>query len=161
METYTEEAIRQKLANDERWVRRALIRLYERQTADEKMDERTKVHNKRGFQPTDAKWFSKLAEFVKRNPGKPMSEKQLKIVWKPWRNEPAICKYAGQIMKIIQEDVEAKMAKSAVVSAQRKRFSDCEICGEELPTCRCAYKIAYANYELQMEQRAFLSKLDR
>jgi hypothetical protein len=34
METYTEEAIRQKLANDERWVRLALIRLYERQTAD-------------------------------------------------------------------------------------------------------------------------------
>jgi hypothetical protein len=34
METYTEEAIRQKLANDERCVRRALIRLYERQTAD-------------------------------------------------------------------------------------------------------------------------------
>lgn len=160
MEQYTESFIRHKLATDERWVRRALIRLYQRQTADEKVSQQTRNHNLRGFQPADARWFTRLAEFAIKNPNRPLSEKQLALVWRPWRDQPAICKYAGQIMKIMQEDAAAKAPVQPAPVVQRQ-FADCERCGEELPTCRCAYKAAYAQAEARMEREAFMRDLHR
>lgn len=149
-EQYTEDVIRHKLATDERWVRRALIRLYQRQTQEEKQVHQTRNHNLRGFQPTDARWFSRLAEFVIKNPNKPLSEKQLLVVWRPWRDQPAICKYARQILKIIQEDGNNNIVKTPV--------NNCKHCGENLPGCRCAYKAAYAQQEARMERVAYMRK---
>lgn len=167
MEQYTESFIRHKLATDERWVRRALIRLYQRQTADEKVSQQTRNHNLRGFQPADARWFTRLAEFAIKYPNRPLSEKQLKLVWRPWRNEPAICKYAGQILRIMQEDAQAQtkpvaqQAPAPAAPAAQRQFADCERCGEELPTCRCAYKAAYAEQEAKQEREAFMYELYR
>ena len=160
MERYTEDFIRHKLVTDERWVRRALVRLYQRQTQDEQASHQTRNHNLRGFQPADALWFSRLAEFVIKFPNKPLSEKQLKMVWRPWRDQPAICKYAGQILRIIEEDAAAKAAPAKPAPVQ-KQFADCEKCGEELPTCRCVYKAAYAEQEAEQERRAFMHELYR
>jgi hypothetical protein len=164
MERYTEDFIRHKLATDERWVRRALVRLYQRQTQDEQASHQTRNHNLRGFQPADALWFSRLAEFVIKYPNKPLSDKQLKMVWRPWRGQPAIAKYAGQILRIMQEDAAAKAKVTPVAPAAPpapRAFSNCERCGEELPTCRCVYKAAYAEQEAQQEQQAFMHDLYR
>lgn len=167
MEQYTEDFIRHKLATDERWVRRALIRLYQRQTQDEQISKQTRNHNQRGFQPGDALWFSRLAEFVIKFPDRPLSEKQLKLVWKPWRGQPSITKYAGQILRIMQEDAARKQVQQPApqpvqtVKQPVQQFADCERCGEELPTCRCAYKAAYAEQEQMQEARAFMYELYR
>ena len=115
------------LATDERWVRRALIRLYQRQTASEQASEQTHNHNLQGFQPCDARWFSRLAQYATRFPDRPLSAKQLAIARRPWRGEPAICKYARQLMAIAAADAEAKQP-----TAPARKFSDCERCGEEL-----------------------------
>ena len=143
--TYTADMIRMKLATDERWVRRALVRLYERQTLAEQGSESTHNHNQRGFQPCDARWFSKLAKTVMANPHKVLSFKQLAILRRPWRGAPAICKYANQIMDIMAEDAAAKanVAPAPVqvaakpVTAPAKTQNNCHICGTELPHCDC------------------------
>lgn len=46
---------------------RALVVLYNRQTADEKLRETTRVHNNRGFSSADAFMGTKMAQFYKRN----------------------------------------------------------------------------------------------
>lgn len=114
MKQYTEAEIRIKLATDEQWVRRALIRLLERQTASEQVQETTRNRNGRGFTPADAKWLTRMAEFVKKNPSKPLSVKQLAMCGiaapgyigyvKLYKGEPCIIKYAGQLLKVIEED---------------------------------------------------------
>jgi hypothetical protein len=141
--TYTEEFFRMKLATDERWVRRALIRLYERQTATEQSSEQTQNRNMKGFQPCDARWFSRLAEFAIRNPNRTLSEKQLAIARRPWRGQPAIAKYARQLLDI------------AAAEGKKEKIKNCESCGEQLPTCRCAYKVAFAQWEAEQERRAY------
>ncbi len=167
MEQYTEDIIRHKLATDERWVRRALIRLYQRQTQDEQVSKQTRNHNQKGFQPGDALWFSRLAEFAIRFPNKTLSEKQLKLVWKPWRGQPSICKYSGQILRIMQEDAARKQVQQPAaqpvqkVAQSTRQFADCERCGEELPTCRCASKVAHAEQEQEQEACAFMHELYR
>jgi hypothetical protein len=148
---YTEEHFRKMLATDERWVRRALIRLYERQTASEQASEQTHNHNLQGFQPCDARWFSRLAQYATRFPDRLLSEKQLAIARRPWRGEPAIAKYSRQLMAIAAADAAAKNVK----------VNNCARCGEQLPGCRCAYKAAFARQEAEQEQRAFLTKLCR
>jgi len=160
MEQYTEDFIRHKLATDERWVRRALIRLYQRQTQDEQVSKQTRNHNQRGFQPGDALWFSRLAEFTIKFPNRPLSEKQLKLVWKPWRGQPAMAKYAGQILRIMQEDAALKQVQQPVAQPVQQ-FADCQRCGEEMPTCRCASKAAHAEQEQAQEARAFMYELYR
>jgi hypothetical protein len=164
MEQYTEDFIRHKLSTDERWVRRALVRLYQRQTQDEQSAQQTRNHNRQGFQPADALWFSRLAEFVIKFPNKPLSEKQLKVVWKPWRGNPAITKYAGQILRIMQQDAAAKSASAPTVQKTQhtvKQFADCDQCGEQLPTCRCVCKAAEAQLEAEQEQKAFMYEIYR
>lgn len=153
---YTEEFFRMKLATDERWVRRALIRLYQRQTASEQSSEHTRNLNQQGFQPCDARWFSRLAKYALRFPDRPLSEKQLAIARRPWRGAPAIAKYARQLVEIAAADLAAKQA-----AAQPENFENCAQCGEQLPTCRCVYKAAYAQQEAKQEQRAYESKMNR
>ena len=134
---YTEEQIREKLATDEKWVRRALVRLLERQTQFEKTAQTTAVNNAKGFQPCDAKWFTRIAQFVTKYPNNVLSEKQLKIVRRPWRGQPAICKYAGQLLQVMKEDAMAVQAKSDL-----------------------QWKLAFAKQEAAQEAAAFMSDPD-
>lgn len=152
--------LRTKLATDERWVRRALIRLLERQTSFEQQAQTTSVNNLMGFQSCDAKWFTRVAQFAVKYPDKVLSEKQLKIVRRSWRGQPAICKYAGQLLQVIKEDTvkcgntktEEASAKASMVSAHT-----CSYCGCELPKCDCYWNKEFAKQEAEQERMAFMS----
>lgn len=161
----TESYVRQQLATNPKWVRRALIRLYERQTAAEQSTESTRNNNMRGFQPCDAKWFTRLAQFCIKYPNKQLSPKQLKLAWRPWRGEPAIAKYAGQLMQVISEDAarSAPAPQAPAVPAAKVTVASenaCSVCGEDRdPICRCEYKAMYARQEAKMERAAAYSSL--
>ena len=111
---WTEEALRAKLATDERFVRRALLRLYERQTSYEQSSDTTRNLNQRGFAPCDAFMFSRFAKWCLMNPTRTLSPKQLAYCGvrvngfagrvRMWRGAPAIAKYAGQLIKVMEED---------------------------------------------------------
>ena len=51
------------LETNDKAVARALVVLYERQTADEKASEHTKHHNNRGFRPCHARMGTSMAKF--------------------------------------------------------------------------------------------------
>lgn len=51
------------LETNDKAVARALVVLYERQTADEKVSEHTKHHNNRGFRPCHARMGTSMAKF--------------------------------------------------------------------------------------------------
>lgn len=113
---YTEAEIRAKLASDSKWVERALLRLYERQTTTEQNAEQTINHNLMGFQPCDARMFTSFAKWIKM--GRKLSPKQLAYTGciepgynstlrrRMWRNEPAIAKYARQLLIVMEEDAK-------------------------------------------------------
>lgn len=81
------------------FVERALIKLYNRQTSDEKATQDTKHTNNRGFNGGDAKLMSKFAQWVLNGKakgipeGKLLSEKQRALTVK------RIKKYAGQLVE--------------------------------------------------------------
>jgi hypothetical protein len=154
--TYTEAEIRHKLATDERWVRRALIRLYERQTQQEQSAESTQNHNCKGFAPCDAKWFSRLAVFVTKYPSKQLTPNQLALVWRPFKNQPAISKYAGQLMKVMAEDARMRNLVKPFVPTTKPT---CTRCGEEMPGCKCERKALDVKFEQMMEERAFMQEM--
>ncbi len=114
MKQYTEAEIRENLATKEAWVRRALIRLYERQTEFEQTAEHTQNYNLRGFMPCDATMFTRFAKYIQKHPERALSPKQLAYCGmrsekfegriRMWRGQPAICKYAKQLLKVIEED---------------------------------------------------------
>jgi len=117
---WTEEALRAKLSTDERFVRRALVRLYERQTASEQASDQTRNLNGRGFTPADAFMFTRFAKYVLQFPTRTLSPKQLAYCGvrtegftgrvRMWRGAPAIAKYAGQLLKVMEEDAARKAA---------------------------------------------------
>lgn len=92
MTTWTPETIREKLAADDRWVERATVAIYERQTASEQAVQETNEHNGRGYNGTDATLMSSFAEQIKR--GRSLSPKQMVYARKK------IMKYAGQLARI-------------------------------------------------------------
>lgn len=60
--------IKAKLANDPYWATRALIRLYNLQTAAERTAEAAIIHNNKGFGGTDAEILSSFAkQFISKN----------------------------------------------------------------------------------------------
>lgn len=84
-----EKQIREKVASDPAWVERAIVVIYQRQTADEQ-SARTTVHeNKMGFAGPDA---GILSDFARRIlDGRHLSEKQLAVAYK------LMPKYAKQL----------------------------------------------------------------
>lgn len=100
---WTKEEIKELLMTNDRAVERALLVLVERQTQDEKRSETTKYHNEMGFAPCDARMMTSMANFVSR--GRHLTPKQL--AWlrngKSERFPSRICKYAGQILKTMEE----------------------------------------------------------
>lgn len=99
----TKDELLEKLATDERWLHRGILAIYERQTTDEKQREETKHQNGIGFNGPDAKFMSKMAQQILLwQAGKwkyrfPMSPRQQAAA----RNR--IRKYAGQLLRIVEE----------------------------------------------------------
>lgn len=97
-------AIRLKVANDQRWLERAILAIDARQTSDERMVRQTKWENNRGWNAADARIGGYLASFIRgsRNPeGQALSGKWVSIARR------IIQKYAGQLSRICEERAAA------------------------------------------------------
>ncbi len=85
--------IKAKLLSNPDWVERAILVLYERQTADEQVAQETGHDNNMGFNKPDATRMSFVAEFLKS--GKHLTrEKALNVYGR------RLQKYAGQLARI-------------------------------------------------------------
>jgi hypothetical protein len=93
--SYTIEQVRQKLSTDQRWVERAIVKLFERQTSDEQRTDQTRVTNHRGFTHGDARRLSKAAKWIQS--GRPLSGFHLQHAFK------SVPKYARQVLEMIEE----------------------------------------------------------
>ncbi len=116
MSTYTVDQITNLLATSNFAVERALIVLYERQTADEQSAEVTSNKNGVGFTAFDAPIFSSFAKqiidgrisYVK---GSRLTEKQFNVCRKLNKNgKMKIGKYARQLCEIANEKTMAAAA---------------------------------------------------
>jgi hypothetical protein len=85
--------VKTKLATDQVWAVKALIRIFqENQTSDEQVSQTTSHDNGIGFTGVDAQFLSSLAQNYLRY-GR-LSEKQMGFVFKK------MPKYAGQVIKM-------------------------------------------------------------
>lgn len=102
---WTHEAIIDLLARNDLAVERAILRIYERQTATEKRMQETCENNGVGFSGVDGEIFSSFAEQIMRSsrpPGRRLSPKQLVVARKPDKHGmPRIARYAGQLLKML------------------------------------------------------------
>lgn len=87
----TIEFFKKKLAEDDGWAVKGLLRVYRNQTSDEQASETTKHHNSIGFTGLDAEFLTSLAKHWERH--KFLSPKQMQILHK------RLPKYAGQLYK--------------------------------------------------------------
>jgi hypothetical protein len=98
---WTEQEIVNLIMTKPRALEHAIVRIYERQTADEKQEQVTKHHNRRGFTPADANLLSSFARRIisatHRPEGERLSEKQ-----QEWARKKVV-KYAGQLLKVMKE----------------------------------------------------------
>lgn len=76
----TIETIKTKVASDPKWATRAILALFELQTAQEQDYQQTVERNGQGFNGIDAEILSSFANQVKR--GRTLSQKQLAIAYK-------------------------------------------------------------------------------
>lgn len=93
-------AIRQRLQKSNHWVERAIVAIYNHQTADEKGTETTKWHNGVGFNGPDAGYMSYLARWILS--GRHLSGKHLQ------QGRKRVLKYAGQLTEIANANAEKK-----------------------------------------------------
>lgn len=102
MTDWTREKVEHLLNTNDHAVGRALVRLLERQTFDEKLDEDTKHRNGRGFKPCHARIGQSMAEFYQRNGY--LSVKQAAYWRKIERHGSSrIGQYARQLIECIGE----------------------------------------------------------
>jgi len=98
--------VKNKLATNPAWATRAIVKLYELQTADEQASQTTHNVNGVGFNGTDANILSSFAEQILK--GRTLSPKQLAIAYKK------LPKYSRQISNLIPaERLEAMAAEVA------------------------------------------------
>ena len=81
------------IANDYAWAVRALVRIYENQTADEQEIGATVHHNSVGFNGVDAELLTSFAQQVKQ--GRSLSPRQRQFLHKK------MPKYAGQLYDLV------------------------------------------------------------
>jgi hypothetical protein len=62
--TYTKEYIQEKLSSDVRWMERAVIVLFDRQTDDEQVTDSTVHQNGRGFNGTDSRYLTYVSKYL-------------------------------------------------------------------------------------------------
>jgi len=89
MKTWTTDEIKNLLQTNDKMVMKSVVKIYERQTVDEKITSTTNENNGKGFNGTDAFIMTKFAEFY-LNKGY-LTEKQMAIARKK------IMKYAKQL----------------------------------------------------------------
>jgi hypothetical protein len=94
--TYTKEFVGDKIATDQRWLERAVLAIWRRQTMEEKLREETKVNNNVGFNGVDGTIMTSFGNQLNR--GRHLSEKQTYVARKKMR------KYVGQLLRIIEEE---------------------------------------------------------
>lgn len=100
MKTWTKEEIATLLATNDTFVARSTVKIFERQTADEQINDGTSHNNGIGYNGSDAFIMSKFAKFyMEKNY---LSTKQLEIARKK------IKKYAGQLTRIANEIASEK-----------------------------------------------------
>ena len=99
--------VKHQLGYNEAWALKALLKIYDFQTRDEKLYENTHDHNGVGFTGVDGEILASFAKQYKRN-GK-LSVKQMVIVY---RKMP---KYWNQIISISDEEkLRQQVAKSLI-----------------------------------------------
>jgi hypothetical protein len=103
--------LRRKLAENDMWALRGLMRIYDRQTADEKASGSTKEFNKMGFTGVDAEFLSSLAQQYDKY-GR-LSSKQ-----KIWLKKK-MPKYAKQIYSVSDMDKLLKAYERESMTASR------------------------------------------
>jgi len=95
MATYTKEFIKDKLANDVRWMERAVLLLYSLQTKDEQQSDNTIHSNGEGFNGTDARYMTWVAKYLRS--GGHLSGKHIEKV------AHKLPKYWSQVLEAIKE----------------------------------------------------------
>ncbi len=93
--------LKAKLGSDPRWALRALVVVFQNQTASEQTSERTVEHNGAGFSGVDAEILSSFAKQYSKSGS--LSPKQMTILFK------RIPRYAGQVYTVADS---AKLAAS-------------------------------------------------
>lgn len=106
MKTVIKDYIRTQLGTNPAWATRAIVKLYELQTAAEQASQTTRNVNGAGFNSTDATILSSFAEQILK--GRTLSQKQLAISFK------RLPKYSRQISNLIPaERLEALATEAA------------------------------------------------
>jgi hypothetical protein len=106
MNAVIKDYIKSQLATNPAWALRALVKIYERQTADEQCSGITKEDNGVGFSGVDATILSSFATQVLN--GRNLSVKQMAIVYKK------MPRYWKQVASLIPAD---KLESMVVVKA--------------------------------------------
>lgn len=106
MNTVIKTHIKNQLATNPAWALRALVKIYERQTADEQCSGITKEDNGVGFSGVDATILSSFATQVLN--GRNLSAKQMAIVYKK------MPRYHRQVISLISEEKLAELEKKLV-----------------------------------------------
>lgn len=94
---WTKEEIAEKIRNDEEWLLRGLVAIFNKQTEDEKQVEDTRHHNDVGFTGADGRLMTSMAKFYLRN--RYLSDNQKFLVRK------RMTKYAKQLAKIANRKI--------------------------------------------------------
>ena len=108
---WSREQLNALLLRNNKAVERALVLLYERQTADEQIGECTVHANKVGFSGIDGEILTSFAKQILRSPyppGQRLSPKQFAVVRKT--NKNGICRLAKYWAQI-QQFIDAKQAQ--------------------------------------------------
>ena len=91
--------IRDNIAENDQWLTRGILAIYERQTADEQTQEQTqeqtRYSNGIGFGATDAEILSSFAKQLLK--GWTLSAKQMQVARR------CMAKYSGQLARIVRE----------------------------------------------------------
>ena len=101
--------IKNQLGTNRGWALRALVKLYERQTADEQATGHTANLNGIGFSGVDSEILSSFA--VQVNNGKNLSAKQMAIVFK------RMPRYHRQVLSFIPADKLEEIKNNLAVKA--------------------------------------------
>jgi len=98
---WDKETVRENLLRSDKWVYRAVVALYNRQTDEEKVISDTKDRNFRGFNAFDAEILTSFADQIQQWEScgynkyqNPLSRKQMAIARKK------VLKYSGQLARI-------------------------------------------------------------
>lgn len=93
---YSKEVIKENLSRNPKWIERALVVLYERQTYDEKVTKETIKENGIGFNSSDSRYLSYCSEWVLK--GRHLNEKHLT------KCGQKLPKYWKQIKEVIEKN---------------------------------------------------------